>query len=157
MSKIDQLFAEYAESHQNETNKLLHWICVPLIFWSMLGLISLIPAPHFYVQYFGLISTVSLVALMIITIFYFRLSWRISVIMFFMMLLLEYFVYLINVEFEQQSWLVFVGVFLLSWVGQLYGHKIEGKEPSFLKDLQFLLIGPIWLVHFLLKKFNLRY
>jgi hypothetical protein len=47
MRKIDQLFAEYAESHQNKTNKLIHWICVPLIFFTIVGFISLIPAPHF--------------------------------------------------------------------------------------------------------------
>jgi uncharacterized membrane protein YGL010W len=43
MRKIDQLFAEYAESHQNQTNKLIHWICVPLIFFTIVGFISLIP------------------------------------------------------------------------------------------------------------------
>ena len=63
MRKIDQLFAEYAASHQNHTNKTIHWICVPLIFWSILGFISLIPAPHFFVRYFGAISVVSLLAL----------------------------------------------------------------------------------------------
>lgn len=43
MRKIDQLFAEYAESHQNQTNKFIHWICVPLIFFTIVGFISLIP------------------------------------------------------------------------------------------------------------------
>lgn len=76
MRKIDQLFAEYAESHQNHTNKAIHWICVPLIFWSILGFVSLIPAPHFFMRYFGAISLVSLGALLLVTIFYFRLSWH---------------------------------------------------------------------------------
>jgi uncharacterized membrane protein YGL010W len=38
----------------------------------------------------------------------------------------------------------YIGVFVIAWIGQFYGHKIEGKKPSFLKDLQFLLIGPLW-------------
>jgi uncharacterized membrane protein YGL010W len=50
-----------------------------------------------------------------------------------------------------------LAVFVLSWIGQFYGHKIEGRKPSFLKDLQFLLIGPIWLLHFILKKVHLKY
>src|ERR1700733_14128950 len=44
MRKIDQLLAEYGESHQNGTNKAIHWLCVPLIFFSVIGLIASIPA-----------------------------------------------------------------------------------------------------------------
>src|ERR1043165_1431169 len=43
MRKIDQLLSEYGESHQNETNKAIHWICVPLIFFSVVGLMASIP------------------------------------------------------------------------------------------------------------------
>ena len=157
MRKIDQLFTEYAESHQNEKNKLIHWICVPLIFWSILGFISLIPAPHFFIKYFGAISIISLIAITVVTIYYFSLSWRTALIMIFVMFLFEHLVYFINITFAHQSWIFFLAVFVLSWIGQFYGHKIEGKKPSFLKDLQFLLIGPIWLLHFILKKFGLKY
>ena len=157
MKKIDHLFSEYAESHQNSTNKTIHWICVPLIFWSILGFISLIPSPHVFIEYFGMISIVSLVAIFLVTFFYFRLSWRIALIMVFIMLLMEHLVYFINIEFQHKSWICFLSVFVLSWIGQFYGHKIEGKKPSFLKDLQFLLVGPIWLLHFILKKFGIKY
>ena len=157
MRKIDQLFAEYAESHQNHTNKTIHWICVPLIFWSILGFVSLIPSPHIFVRYFGAISIVSLLALAAVSFFYFRLSWRVGLIMIFVMLLLEHLVYFVNVKLEHQSWILFLAVFILSWIGQFYGHKIEGKKPSFLKDLQFLLVGPIWLLSFILKKFDIKY
>ena len=157
MRKIDQLFSEYAESHQNHTNKMIHWICVPLIFWSILGFISLIPAPHFFLKYFGAMSLVSLAAVLLVTLFYLKLSWRIALIMVVIMLLFQYFIYFVNITFEQKSWLVFLAVFILSWIGQFYGHKIEGKKPSFLKDLQFLLVGPIWLLSFVMKKFGLKY
>lgn len=157
MRKIDHLFSEYAESHQNSTNKTIHWICVPLILWSILGFISLIPSPHIFIEYFGMISIVSLVAIFLVTFFYFRLSWRIALIMVFIMLLMEHLVYFINIEFQHKSWICFLSVFVLSWIGQFYGHKIEGKKPSFLKDLQFLLVGPIWLLHFILKKFGIKY
>jgi uncharacterized membrane protein YGL010W len=157
MRKIDLLFAEYAQSHQNETNKLIHWICVPLIFWAILGFFSLIPAPHFYLKYFGAISIASLVAILLVSVFYFRLAWRIALIMFVIMLLFEHFIFFINITFGSKSWIIYLAVFVLSWIGQFYGHKIEGRKPSFLKDLQFLLIGPIWLLHFILKKVHLKY
>jgi len=52
---------------------------------------------------------------------------------------------------------VCLAIFVLSWIGQFIGHKIEGKKPLFLDDLKFLLIGPIWLLHFLFKKAGIRY
>jgi uncharacterized membrane protein YGL010W len=43
-------------------------------------------------------------------------------------------------------------IFITGWIGQFWGHKIEGKKPSFAKDLQFLLIGPLWIIEKLNKK-----
>ena len=157
MRKIDQLFAEYAESHQNQTNKFIHWICVPLIFFTIVGFISLIPAPHFCAPYFGCISVASIVALFLVTIFYFTLSWRISLIMLLIMLFMEHFAYAINVHFKENSWIIYLSIFVITWIFQFIGHKIEGKKPSILKDLHFLLIGPIWLLHFILKKIGIPY
>jgi uncharacterized membrane protein YGL010W len=157
MRKIDLLFAEYAESHRNSTNKLIHWFCVPLIFWTILGFISYIPTPNIYLKYFGFLSIASFIALCLVTTFYFRLSWRIAVIMIIVMLLMEHFVSYANVKLGTQSWILFLSVFVITWILQFIGHKIEGKKPSFLKDLQFLLIGPIWLLSFVLKKAGIRY
>jgi len=42
-------------------------------------------------------------------------------------------------------------IFVIAWIGQFYGHKIEGKKPSFLKDVQFLSIGPAWAIHKIFK------
>ncbi|PTT76366.1 MULTISPECIES: DUF962 domain-containing protein [unclassified Chryseobacterium] len=157
MRKIDLLFAEYAESHRNSTNKLIHWICVPLIFWTILGFISLIPSKSIGFRYIGEISYVSFAVITLVTVFYTRLSFLIGFIMFFVMILMESFAYGINIRFEEKSWMVYLAVFVITWIFQFVGHKIEGKKPSFLKDLQFLLIGPIWLLSFILKKLGIRY
>lgn len=157
MRKIDLLFAEYSESHRNSTNKLIHWICVPLIFWSILGFISLIPSKSIGFIYIGEISYVSFAAIALVTIFYLRLSFIISLIMFILMIIMESFAYGINIRFKENSWIVYLSVFVITWIFQFVGHKIEGKKPSFLKDLQFLLVGPIWLLSFILKKLGIRY
>ncbi|MGN7866214.1 Mpo1 family 2-hydroxy fatty acid dioxygenase [Chryseobacterium sp. 22458] len=157
MRKVDLLFAEYSKSHRNATNKLIHWICVPLIFWTILGFVSLIPAPHLCISYFGCISIVSSITVVLITLFYLRLSLRISIIMLILTAATEHFIYLTNIYFEKQSWMVYLAVFVVTWILQFIGHKIEGKKPSFLKDLQFLLVGPIWLLSFILKKTGIRY
>ncbi|WBV52708.1 Mpo1 family 2-hydroxy fatty acid dioxygenase [Chryseobacterium gambrini] len=157
MRKIDLLFAEYAESHRNSTNKLIHWICVPLIFWTILGFISIIPSKSIGFRYIGEISYISFAAIALVTIFYTRLSFLIGLIMFFVMILMESFAYGINIRFEEKSWMVYLAVFVITWIFQFVGHKIEGKKPFFLKDLQFLLVGPIWLLSFILKKLGIRY
>lgn len=80
-----------------------------------------------------------------------------------MLLILMFFSYVI-IELAQWQktggpalWLICTIIFILSWIGQFIGHKIEGKKPSFLDDLKFLMIGPIWLLHFILKKFRIKY
>jgi len=50
------------------------------------------------------------------------------------------------------AWIVAAVLFVAAWVGQFWGHKVEGKKPSFFKDVQFLLIGPAWLLSFIYKR-----
>jgi uncharacterized membrane protein YGL010W len=158
---VDIYFTEYAKSHQNPTNKLIHWICVPLIVFSIMGLVWAIPFPYikFVGRYNGYFNWASfLVAFSIY--YYYKLS---PVLSYLMLLVLFGFSYCIIALADWQKaggpalWQVCVIIFVLSWIGQFVGHKIEGKKPSFLDDLKFLLIGPVWLLHFLLKRFSIRY
>ena len=158
---VDILFDKYAESHQNHTNELIHWICVPLIVFSLLGLVWAIPFPHmdFLGRYNGFLNWASfLIAFSIY--YYLKLS---PVLSYIMLLVLFGFSYGI-IQLEQWHkaggpalWQVSLIIFLISWVGQFIGHKIEGKKPSFLDDIKFLLIGPIYLLHLILKKLSVRY
>ena len=50
-----------------------------------------------------------------------------------------------------------MAIFVLAWIGQFIGHKIEGEKPSFFEDLQFLLIGPDWLLGAIYQKLGIRY
>jgi uncharacterized membrane protein YGL010W len=157
MRKIDTFFNEYAQSHQNQTNKNIHWVCVPLIFWSILGFISLIPSAGFTFPKIGFVSYITLMGIVLISLFYARLSLKIAG---YMLVVLAIFVVTnaaVNTYLYNDALYVYAIVFVVSWVFQFIGHKIEGKKPSFLKDLQFLLIGPIWLLHFLLKKMKINY
>ena len=150
MRKVDILFSAYGVSHQNHQNQLIHYICVPLIFWSILGLISLISTPCFYVPYLGNISVASIVAILFVNIYYFTLHWKMATVMLFVLLFFEKIIEMIHQYFQNQSWMIFLFVFILSWIFQFIGHEIEGKKPSFLMDIQFLLIGPLWVLKKLL-------
>ena len=158
---VDAYFAKYAESHQNPTNKLIHWICVPLIVFSLFGLLWAIPFPYlkFLGSYNGYFNWASfLIAFSIY--YYYKLS---PILSYFMLVVVMGFCLGVIELAEWQKaggpalWLVCLVIFVISWVGQFAGHKIEGKKPSFLDDIKFLLIGPIWLLHFILKKFSVKY
>ena len=56
-----------------------------------------------------------------------------------------------------ELWKVSLIIFIIAWIGQFIGHKIEGKKPSFFQDIQFLLIGPAWLIGFIYRRFNIKY
>ena len=160
-SEVDVLFDKYAESHQNPSNEIIHWICVPLIVFSLLGLVWAIPFPHigFLGRYNGYLNWASfLIAFSVY--YYLKLSPELS----YLMLFLIFGMSMIIVQLEKWEasggpalWLVCLVIFVIAWIGQFIGHKIEGKKPSFLDDVKFLLIGPIWLLHFICKKVGLRY
>ncbi|MEG0984198.1 Mpo1-like protein, partial [Algoriella sp.] len=81
----------------------------------------------------------------------------IGFIMILIMLIMEYFISLSNLQLGTKSWILYLAVFIITWILQFVGHKIEGKKPSFIKDLQFLLVGPIWLLGFILRKVGIKY
>lgn len=147
MRTLDQWFAEYAVSHQNKTNQLIHYICVPTIFFSIVGLVmSIPPGPltQIFPMFIPFLENWAVVVLILVLLFYFRLS----ISMGFKVLIFAAFCIAGNyyISLVAPLWLVSLIIFALAWIGQFYGHKIEGKKPSFLKDIQFLLIGPAWVI-----------
>jgi len=158
MRKIDQLLSEYGESHQHETNKAIHWICVPLIFLSIVGLIASIPpGPLPSMLGSSIFSTWATVAMLLVMLYYLSLSFSLTIgMVLFSVICLVIVNFLSKLQFAP-LWLVCIVIFVVAWIGQFYGHKVEGKKPSFFKDLQFLLIGPAWLMHFIYKKIGINY
>ena len=153
MKTINQWLAEYGESHQNPTNKAVHWICVPLIFFSVVGLLFSIKLPFFSIG--DMQGNVALIVLGLTLIYYFSLSKSLAVGLLFFTSLCIYLCYLIDQSDFAPLWQVSITVFVLAWIGQFWGHKVEGKKPSFLKDLQFLMIGPAWLMSFIYQRLGI--
>ena len=132
MRTLTQWLAEYSESHQNPTNQLIHKICVPAIVLSIVCMLSAAGA-----WWLGIAFALALV-------FYARLSIPYTVISALVFVLMLWFASILSHPF-----VVGLTIFVIAWIGQFYGHHLEGKKPSFFKDVQFLLIGPLWtLSHF---------
>lgn len=151
----DQWFDEYGESHRNSVNKIIHWICVPAIVLSLLGMLWAIPVPNFMVEqpYLNWATLVILAGLL----FYARLSITLAIGMVLFSVGTVWLLYYYESLNISSVWLASVIVFVVAWVGQFIGHIIEGKKPSFFKDVQFLLIGPIWLLGFIYRKLGIPY
>ena len=160
MKSIEQWIEEYGESHQNPANKAIHWICVPSIMLSLLALISIIPFPIndmilFSISGKKVLLNWTIIFLLFAVFFYLRLSISIAI---GMLLIAIVMIASINwIEFfDPTIWKLSFFIFVVSWIGQFIGHKIEGKKPSFFEDLQFLLIGPAWLLNFIYQKIGIR-
>ena len=156
MRPIDLLLETYGESHKNATNKLIHWVCVPAIMFSLLTLLFAIP---FFVER-SLWANWAFVLLVGAWIYYARLSMTMLigfVVIGGLMLLGITGLYGLAGYDAGTLALYAVIIFVVAWIGQFIGHKIEGKKPSFLQDVQYLLIGPAWLLHFIFKKVGISY
>ncbi len=151
--KIESLLSEYGESHTNKLNIFIHAIAVPSIYWVTVALIWAIPTPEF-VSFFN-ITFAHIIAIPVLY-YYFRLSGPIGA----AMTLLTIFVF-ITIEMLHNAgviiWQFSLVLFVVMWILQFIGHHIEGKKPSFLKDLQFLLVGPAWWWVHWLKRMNIKY
>ena len=156
MRTIQSLLDEYGESHRNPLNKLIHWIAVPTIVWTIVALLWSIPFP-FTVDLPGIPVNWATIVLVLAQIYWFRLSLKLGL----GLLLYNVFMIQLTVMVSKLSswplWQLALGVFVVAWILQFIGHAIEGKRPSFFKDLQFLLIGPAWLLAFVYRSLGLRY
>ena len=156
MQNLQQLLDEYGSSHVNRWNKLIHWLCVPPIVWSGVALLWSLPFPA-ALQSTHIPINWATIAVVLAQIYYYRLSIRLGTgILLFLMFLL-WLTVIVEAFAPRPLWQIAAAVFVIAWIGQFIGHVFEGKRPSFFKDLQFLLIGPAWLMSFVYKQLGLSY
>lgn len=151
---IDRWFASYSGDHRNDTNQSIHVIAVPAILWSVIALLWCVPPPA------GLFTAGiwAAVAMFAAWLFYYRASRALGFGMLAVFLLMAAVTYWIDVRFGTRNLLyAAIAVFVVAWIAQFVGHKIEGKKPSFLTDLTYLLIGPVWVLSKLYRKLGWRY
>lgn len=155
MKTTEAWFREYGESHRHPVNKAIHWIAVPAIVFSLVGLLWSLPRP----EVFGDVSpwmnwgTLFVAAALI---YYFVLSWPLALGMLVVSIAVVAGNHLLA-QLDTPLWQISLAIFVMAWVAQFVGHKIEGKKPSFFKDIQFLLIGPVWLLGFIYRRLGISF
>jgi uncharacterized membrane protein YGL010W len=153
--RIDVLLAEYGESHQNPTNKLIHWFAVPTIAWTVLALLWEAPTPAAFaaIPYLNWAT----IACALAVLYYLTLSIPLALGMIVYSAVALWLIVLVKAATGVPLVWIALAIFVVAWIFQFKGHQIEGKKPSFFKDVQFLLIGPAWLMHFLFRRLGIPY
>jgi uncharacterized membrane protein YGL010W len=155
MRSVTDLLSEYGASHQNPTNELLHWICVPVIVLAVMGLLWSVPVPAPVATWSQWLNWATLAAAAAL-VYYLLLSPALAV-----GILVAFVAILVITQglarLPWPLWLTSLVIFVLAWIGQFIGHAVEGKRPSFFKDLQFLLIGPLWLLAAAYRRLSVPY
>ncbi|SFR91800.1 Uncharacterized membrane protein YGL010W [Dyella sp. OK004] len=142
----------YSRDHQHPTNRLLHWICVPLIVWCAVAMLWTVPVPSML----GRPGFWSVGVQVLAFAWYWKHSRRLAGALLIVFVLLDLLTELLYRQLGPMTLLwSALGVFAVAWVGQFIGHAIEGRRPSFLTDLAYLLIGPAWLMDKLLRRLGL--
>ncbi len=154
MRSIHDWFASYSKDHQNPTNRLIHWICVPAILWSVIAALWTLPVPSSLGQP-GLWCALLMVGVLT---FYWRLSRALGAAMIVVFVVLAFVTHLAYDALGPARLLeLAAAVFIVAWIGQFVGHRFEGARPSFLTDLVYLLIGPAWLVGKIMRRARIAY
>ena len=155
MRTVQQWFDEYGESHSNPSNELLHIICVPPIVMTVIGFLWAIPVPQAIAEVSPWLNW-AVLAVAAAIVFYFRLSVALGIGATIGLTALLFAVRWLD-TLSWPLWLTCLVIFVVGWIGQFIGHSIEGTRPSFFKDVQFLLIGPIWLVSHIYRRLGVAF
>jgi uncharacterized membrane protein YGL010W len=153
MRTMQDWLDSYSADHQNPINQRLHWLCVPPIVWSVIALLWTIPVPARFLQP----GAWAVLAMVLAFAWYWKRSHRLggALLLAFAALAL-----LTGLLFNQLGaanlrWSA-LAVFVVAWIGQFVGHQFEGRRPSFLTDLSYLLVGPAWLMEKLLRRLGFK-
>ncbi|MGB4116216.1 MAG: Mpo1-like protein [Polaromonas sp.] len=139
--RVDQLIAHYGQSHQNLSNELIHFIAIPLIMLSLMGMLF---AVHPYVAYVFVAASMVYYA-------------RLSVVFFAAMLTWSALTLAVVLAMGINVLPISVAIFVGAWILQFIGHKIEGKKPSFFEDIQYLWVGPLFVLSKLFGKLGIKW
>lgn len=139
--RVHQLLAHYEESHRNPANEIIHFIAIPLI---MLSLVGMMFALHPFVAYAFIAASM---------VYYLRLS------LVFLATMLLWSVLTVALVFAMGPWVLelSVAIFVGAWILQFIGHKLEGKKPSFFEDIQYLWVGPLFVLSKIFTRLGLRW
>jgi uncharacterized membrane protein YGL010W len=143
LRRVDRLLEHYAASHRHPSNELIHCIAIPCIMLSLIGLL------------YAVNPLAALLFLAASLVYYWRLSKVFLVSMMVVTLLM-----LVAVAALRVAGVLLpacITIFVVAWIFQFIGHRIEGKKPSFFEDVQYLWVGPLFVLSLLFRRIGVRW
>ncbi len=141
MKTLEDQLSNYAAYHRDPRNIATHFVGIPLIVLTITVLLS---RPAFPVA--GLLASPAVVAVIVVSAYYLRLSAGLGLLMTALLALSAWFGAW-AAHLATASWLTLgIGGFVVGWVFQFVGHVWEGRKPAFVDDLMGLIIGPLFVV-----------
>lgn len=129
--KLEALFQDYEAYHRTAGNKVCHYVGVPLIVFTLIGLLSEVA--------WGDLD-LALVVGGLVLLYYLTLSAKQGL----GMAVFLAFSYLLG---RALPGTMHLAGFVLGWVFQFIGHYVyEKRSPAFFKNLLHLLVGPLWVL-----------
>ncbi len=143
LRRVDRLLTHYALSHQHPTNERIHYTAIPCIMLSLVGLLY-VASPMLALVFLGA------------SLLYY---WRLSTVFLITMMAVTVVMLAIIATLNAKHILlpVCLMVFVVAWIFQFIGHRIEGKKPSFFEDVQYLWVGPLFVLSRLFIKLGVRW
>ena len=146
---IDRWLSSYSGDHVNPTNQAIHVVCVPAIVWSVTAGFWLIPVPEALARPGAWMA----LAMFAAWLWYWKLSRKLALGALAVFVLFGFINRALWDSVGPSGLAIAAGtVFVVAWIGQFIGHKIEGRRPSFFTDLKYLLVGPLWTLDKLYRK-----
>ncbi|MCA1818554.1 MAG: DUF962 domain-containing protein [Halobacteriales archaeon] len=143
MKSLPEQMAVYAAYHRDGSNRAIHFLFVPLIVWSAMGLLAL-PGS---VEAGGLAVTAAHVASLALLAYYLRLDVPLGVAMAVLFTVLLTTALELDARLGAAALPFFAAVFALSWAAQLVGHRFfEGRKPALMDDLWQVFVAPVFVV-----------
>lgn len=134
LTNLQYWFMEYKKDHMTEGNIKTHYVGVPFVTFSLIGLLNELT--------FKLANTplsASMILVAIGMLWYLLLDFKLAALIALPMFALYFGSLLVSFEAH-------IALHIIGWVFQLLGHyKYEGRSPAFFKSLPQLLIGPIFI------------
>lgn len=137
--KLASYFTDYAEYHSTSGNVACHYVGIPLIVVSLIGLASLVTFGNSSFEASLIRPDLGFVVVLLAMSYYIYLDWKIAI---------SFFIVLMGCYFIGRALPlpVLIGMQVVGWPVQYIGHlHYEKNSPAFYKNLAHTLIGPLWI------------
>ena len=155
MSEIDDWLVRYEATHENLRNPVVYWAAVPMIVLGTVGVLWHLPIPAEFFEISPLLNWGS-AFLMATAIYYFIISLSLAIGMLpFLLGIAAIQLWLAGSALPQIG--VSVALLVAGTAGLWLGHQGDGRIRSIVQDFQLMMIGPLWLLSVMYRRFNVPF